>query len=185
MTYFSELIKEYQVSPAVAAGADVDTLFQTEKCAMYMCGPWAVAGFQAAGLNFDVAPVPEGPGGKATLGDSVVLCMTANGEDNKAEVYEFMSWWNSKENQAAWVAPTGFAPTRTDMLDDLKDNHFISAFASVSDYAHFYLPKLTNFGEVEESVLTPMYESILLGEATVDEALETAETLLNELLNDQ
>ena len=61
MTYFSDLIKEYKVSPAVAAGADIDTLFQTGKCAMYMCGPWAVAGFQSAGLNFDVAPVPEGP----------------------------------------------------------------------------------------------------------------------------
>ena len=69
MTYFSDLIKEYKVSPAVAAGADIDTLFQTGKCAMYMCGPWAVAGFQSAGLNFDVAPVPEGPGGAATLGD--------------------------------------------------------------------------------------------------------------------
>lgn len=185
MTYFSDLIKEYKVSPAVAAGADIDTLFQTGKCAMYMCGPWAVAGFQSAGLNFDVAPVPEGPGGAATLGDSVVLCMTANGEENKAEVYDFMSWWNSKENQAAWVAPTGFAPTRTDMAEEIKDNHFISAFSSVSNDAHFYLPKLTNFGEVEESVLTPMYESILLGEATVDEALQTADAQLNELLNDQ
>ena len=96
-----------------------------------------------------------------------------------------MSWWNSKENQAAWVAPTGFAPTRTDMAEEIKDNHFISAFSSVSNDAHFYLPKLTNFGEVEESVLTPMYESILLGEATVDEALQTADAQLNELLNDQ
>lgn len=189
MTFFSELIKDYQVSPAVAAGADIDTLFQTEKCAMYMCGPWAVAGFEAAGLNFDVAPVPEGPGGAATLGDSVVLCMTANGESNgnRAEVYEFMSWWNGKENQVAWVTPTGFAPTRTDLLDEpeIKDNHFISAFASVSDDAHFYLPKLTNFGEVEEAVLTPMFESILLGEATVEESLATADAALNELLADQ
>ena len=61
----------------------------------------------------------------------------------------------------------------------------ISAFSSVSNDAHFYLPKLTNFGEVEESVLTPMYESILLCEATVDEALQTADAQLNELLNDQ
>jgi len=39
---WSDLIKNYDISPPTMTGAEVDKLFESQKCAMYMCGPWAV-----------------------------------------------------------------------------------------------------------------------------------------------
>lgn len=184
--FFSDLILKYNVSPPVLTGAEVDKLFETEKCAMYMCGPWAAGSFQKAGINFGVAPVPKGPAKKATLGDAVVMVMTKNCE-NKDAAYDFFKFWNSKETQIEWSLKTGFPPARTDLTEDaqLKTNPYVVAFAGEANDAQFYLNKLTNFGEIESNVLVPAYEKILLGKSSVKDALDEAAKKMDELLKNQ
>lgn len=184
--YFADLILKDKVSPPVLTGAEVDKLFETQKCAMYMCGPWAAGTFQKSGVNFGVAPVPKGPAKKATLGDAVVMVMTKNC-GNKDAAYDFFKFWNSKETQTAWSLQTGFPPARTDLTEDarLKTNPYVVAFAGEANDAQFYLNKLTNFGEIESNVLVPAYEKILLGKYSVKDALDEAAKKMDELLNNQ
>jgi len=42
----------------------MDGLFKDGLAAMIINGPWAVPGYKQAGINFDVAPIPDLPGGK-------------------------------------------------------------------------------------------------------------------------
>ncbi|OGO82432.1 MAG: hypothetical protein A2Y21_01340 [Clostridiales bacterium GWC2_40_7] len=183
---FADLIIKDKVSPPVLKGAEVDKLFETQKCAMYMCGPWAVEGFKKAGINFGVAPVPQGPERKVTLGDSVVMVMTKNCE-NKDAAYDYFKFWNSKDAQITWSLKTGFPPARTDLVNDeqLKSNSYVVAFSSQANDAQFYLQKLTNFGQIDSDVLSPAYEKILLGKASVKDALDEAAKKMDELLKNQ
>ncbi len=181
--YFTDLILKKHISPPVLAGAEVDKLFESQKAAMYMCGPWAVNGFKQAKINFGVAPVPAGPAKSVTLGTGVAMCLTKSSK-HKKEVYEFFKYWNSKESQIYWALNTGFPPTRTDLSHEsaLKANPYVVAFSSVSDQAQFYLQQLTNFGKIDTDVITPAMERILLGKMTVKESLDKAASQMNKML---
>ena len=183
---WADLIINKNISPAVLTGAEVDKLFETQKCAMYMCGPWAVGGFQKAGINFGVAPVPAGPAKEVTLGTSVSMYMTKDSK-NKEAVYEFFKYWNSKETQVAFSLATGFPPTRTDLLEDakLKENPYVLAFSSVSNSSQFYLQKLTNFGKIDSDVIVPTMESILLKKSSAKDALDKGAEQMDQLLKEQ
>lgn len=181
--FFADLILKNHISPPVLTGAEVDKLFESQKAAMYMCGPWAVNGFKQAKINFGVAPVPAGPAKAVTLGTSVAMCLTKSSK-HKKEVYEFFKYWNSKESQIYWALNTGFPPTRTDLINDpaLKANPYVVAFSSVANQTQFYLQQLTNFGKIDTDVITPAMENILLGKMTVKEALDKAASEMNKML---
>jgi len=183
---WADLIINNHISPPVLTGAEVDKLFETQKCAMYMCGPWAVGGFKSAGINFGVAPVPAGPAKEVTLGTSVSMYLTKDSK-NKEAVYEFFKYWNSKETQVEFSLATGFPPARTDLLDDpkLKENPYVVAFSSVANKSQFYLQKLTNFGKIDTDVIVPAMESILLGQSSVKEALDKAAAEMDKMLQEQ
>lgn len=180
---WSDLIKNKHISPPVLTGAEVDKLFESQKLGMYMCGPWAVAGFKNAGINFGVAAVPAGPSKAVTLGTSVSAYLTKDSK-HKEEVYEFFKFWNSKESQINLSLGSGFPPTRTDLTDDakLKENPYVSAFAAASPTSQFYLQQLTNFGEIDSDVIVPAMESILLNKSSVKEALDKAAADMDKLL---
>lgn len=183
--YFADLISKNRISPAILTGAEVDKLFESQKAAMYMCGPWAVNGFKKAGLNFGVAPVPAGPKKAVTLGTGVAMCLTSSSK-HKKEAYEFFKYWNTKESQVYWALNTGFPPTRTDLLDDpaLKANPYVIAFSAVANQSQFYLQQLTNFGRIDSDVITPAMENILLGKMTVKESLDKAAADMNAMLKE-
>lgn len=180
---FSDLILNNHISPPILTGAEVDKLFMTQKSAMLMNGPWMVNGFKDAGLNFGVAPVPAGPEREVTLGTGVAMYLTKNSV-NKEEVYEFFKFWNSKESQIYWALQNGFPPARTDLTDDsaLQENPYVVAFASVANNSQFYLQQLTNFAMIDNDVIVPAMEAILLGELSVKDAFDKATSDMNEML---
>lgn len=185
--FWSDLIINHQVSQIGLAGAEADKLFQSGKASMEVVGPWMTTGFTEAGLNFDVAPVPAGPKGPATLGTSVAMVLGKNaGNDSKKKdaAYKFFAFWNSKESQVKWSLGTGFPPNRTDLLDDpeLAAHSWIPKFAAVSDDTHFYLQGTDKFREIETDIFIPAIEAILYGTKDVDMALDEAGAKLRTML---
>ena len=61
-------------------------------------------------------------------------------------------------------------------------NANVSAFSSVSGVAKFYLQQLTNFAQIDEEVIIPALENILLTGADVKTTLEEAQAQMNLLL---
>lgn len=178
------LIRDKKVSATGLTGATADKLFETKKAALTVTGPWMTSGFTAAGLNYDVAPIPAGPKGQFTLGTSVSYVVNAKIGDKKSAAYEFIKFWNSKDSQIAWALGSGFPPNRTDLTNapELAKNPFIGRFAAVANQSRFYLPGLTTFSEIDTTALAPMIESVLYGKATPEDALKTADKQISDLL---
>lgn len=106
LTLWSGLVLNDKITPTGLAGADADKLFQSGKAAMEITGPWMTNGFTAAKLNYDVAPIPTGPGGPVTLADSVVLVISKTAKDPKAAL-DFVAMWGSKAAQVKLANETG------------------------------------------------------------------------------
>lgn len=180
---WSDLVKENKISPTGLTGAEADKLFETQKAAMGITGPWMTSGFTKAGLNYGVAPIPEGPGGPVTLADTVVMMVNKATKSPDAAI-EFVKHWNSKESQLYFATQTGFPPARTDLADspELAKNEWSPKFAAVAPDSRFYLGGQVNFAQIDTEVFVPMIQQITLGKKTVEEATAEADKKLNDLL---
>ena len=180
---WATLLKKYHISPLGLAGGDADTYFQSQKAAMEINGPWATAGYTSAHVNYDVAPVPVGPGGPVTLSDAVILVVNPH-SSHLAQAQAFLSWWNQKSQQAYISLKSGFPPARTDMATyaPLQKNPFVVKFARQAPYARFYLAGLKNFDKIDTDVFTPAIQSIEYSRSTPAAALKQAATQMNALL---
>jgi multiple sugar transport system substrate-binding protein len=140
-------------------------------------------GFTEAGLHYDVAPIPVGPGGPVTLADSVAL-VAGKDTKHKEAVFEFMKFWNSKEAQIKLSVQSGFPPARTDLADDpeLAKNAFAAKFATVAADARFYLGGLEKANQIDTDIFIPAIQAILNGQGSVEDVLQDADRKLNELL---
>ncbi len=179
---WSKLVRENGISPVGLTGAEADKLFETGRAAMGVTGPWMTNGFSAAGLNYDVAPIPAGPAGPVTLADSVVLMVNANTK-HPEEAIEFLKFWNAKETQATLANDTGFPPSRTDMVGDAAlTNPWAAKFAAVVPVSRFNLAGQVNARQIDTEVFTPLIQSITLGQATVVDAASAAVAQLGSLV---
>jgi multiple sugar transport system substrate-binding protein len=180
---WTDLVVKDKISPVGLSGAEADKLFQTGKAAMEITGPWMVNGFKDAKLNFDVAPIPTGPGGEVTLADTVIMVVN-NATKNKDAAVQFVQYWNSRESQVYFASQTGFPPARTDIADDpaLKANEWSQKFASVAPVSRFYLGGLVNADRIDTEVFVPMIQKVLQGQSSVEDAAKEADTALKALL---
>jgi multiple sugar transport system substrate-binding protein len=180
---WSDMVKTNKISPTGLTGAEADKLFQTQKAAMAITGPWMTAGFTKAGLNYGVAPIPAGPAGPLTLADTVVLMVNKNSKNVDAAL-KFVKHWNSKESQLNFAVATGFPPARLDLANspDLAKNQWSSKFAAVAPQARFYLGGQEKFAQIDTEVFIPMIQNITLGRKSVEEATREADAKLVTLL---
>ena len=183
VTRWAENIRDKKFGPEVLTGGEIDKLFESQKLAMYFCGPWATNGFTNAGIDYGVAQAPKGPKEQVTQANAVGMYMTSSSK-NKEAVYDFFGWWNSKDTQVKWSLGTGFPPARTDIADDerMKENPYIAEFAKPTNESKMYLQQLTNFAEVDTQAIVPAFEKILLENADVQEALDEANAVIESLI---
>jgi multiple sugar transport system substrate-binding protein len=173
--YWANLIKDKKISPPVLTGVECDQLFQNQKAAMYICGPWVTTPLENAGVNFGVVDMPAGPAAQITVANGSVIAMAKTAEAKKANIYEFYDYWLSKESQGFWSKSVGFAPVRNDMLDDptFADSKWVVPFTQTAQFARFYLPGGAKFPQVNDALINA-YEQVLLAQATAQEALDGA-----------
>ena len=179
VSQWSNLVIKDGIAPLNITGADADSLFQAQKAAMEMNGPWATTGYKTAGVNFGLAPIPAGPAKTVTLAD--VVAMSLNAKDSPAQVSAaetFFTWWNSKSTQVDYAVNTGFVPTRTDVTaSDLAANPDVAQFEGVASTAQPYNLG-TQYTNIETNTWEPAIEKILQG-APVASTLDGANSQIN------
>jgi multiple sugar transport system substrate-binding protein len=182
VTQWAQLIRKDGIAPQNITGAEADSLFQAQKAAMEMNGPWATTGYKTAGVDFGLAPIPAGPAKTVTLAD--VVAMSVNAKDSPAQVSAaetFFTWWNSKNSQIYYAVHTGFVPTRTDVTAaDLSANPDVADFESVENTAQPYNLG-TQYTNIETNTWEPAIEKILEG-APVASTLDGANSQINGFL---
>jgi multiple sugar transport system substrate-binding protein len=184
LNIWGPLVRDEGISPFGLTGAEADQLFQSGRAAMGITGPWMVNGYLEAGVNFDVAPIPEGPAGPVTLADSVVFMVTET-SSNKEAAIQFIDFWNSRESQLYWSQHTGFPPARLDLADDpalFEANEWAAKFAAVVPYSRFFLGGQPDYVQIENDIFVPMIQSITQNVSSIEEAARVADEQLNALL---
>lgn len=173
------------VAPVGLTGAESDSLFSSGKAAMQLNGPWAAAGYEEAGIDLGVAPVPTGEEGPVTLAATVPLAASAKTE-HPDEVQEFMAWWTGAEAQEQFSLASGFPPARTDLAEDsdLQANETVATFAAGVPHARLYLGGVPNATKVDGEVYVPLIGEITRG-ADVSEAVQNASEQIDQLTNCQ
>jgi multiple sugar transport system substrate-binding protein len=183
---FADAQKAGQISPVGLGGAAGDQLFQTQKAAMELNGPWVTAGFTQAKVPYGVVPVPVGPAGQSkTLAVGATITI-GKATKAKAAAEDFIKYWFSPASQLIYAGGAGSSPARTDMAGQLSklSNPYPAKFAAVLPTAQYYLAGLKNESQADSDVITPAVQAILRG-ADVTSTLTAADSKLNALLKQQ
>lgn len=185
VTRWNDLIQREHISPIGLNGVDADSLFGAGRAGMLMNGPWASAGFEEAGIDFDVAPIPAGSAGQFAAAVSSNMHLNSDVTDAERQAaYDFFAFWNSKESSTYYAMNTGFPPTRTDIDPaDLSENPTSAAFQD-SGNGRFYLDGLTTYGEIDANVIVPTLQRITNGEGEVAALLKEASDQIDAILAD-
>ena len=177
VTHWVNLVRDKKISPIGLGGADADKLFQTQKAAMEIVGPWTTTTFAQAGVDYGVTMPFAGTKARATSAGVTSLALTSTNAATKKAAYTFFSFWNSKSSQIALAKGTGFPTNRTDVTAaDLKGYPYPAAFGSqqvLSDSRPF-LPGLVNGPTIQDQIFYPALQRILNGKGSVQSVLRQA-----------
>ncbi|MFF3561606.1 ABC transporter substrate-binding protein [Streptomyces sp. NPDC002574] len=179
LSRWSDLVRKDRISPVGQAGADADTLFSSKKAAMEINGPWAAAGFKAAGIDLGIAQVPVGAAGPVTLASTVPL-MIARTTKHAAQAEEFLAWYTGKTAQAQFSKISGFPPARTDLGSAVDANPTAAQFAAALPNAKLYLAGQESATRIDTDAYVPLIQKIERGadvQSAADDAAKTIDSL--------
>lgn len=175
--FYAGLYSEYGVAPNPIEfnREELPTLFGEGRIAMHINGPWARS---IMGLDPDN---DQAPYATATLpshvrsgglqgGDSLVIW---SGTDYPEIALEFIQYWTSFEAHTEYIRHHGLVPMVEGQseLDDFQDDFWSSFVTMIED--GFPEPQPLAWEPFEE-IITDMIQSVLLGDARVTDALESA-----------
>lgn len=151
------------VLSAPERGFEIDQ-FLTGKVAMQITGPWTLAQMQAAGVDFDVFPLPMDQTQATVLGgENFFLCRTT--PEKRQAALTFFEYILGPEFQEEWALNTGFLPvnlmvrTSDTYQQFVADNPLLNIFLDQMAWArsrpiipgYSYLSE--NFGRAIEAAL--------------------------------
>jgi len=178
------LFVEEQVTPVGITGAQSDTLFQSGQSCMHITGPWMIAGFDEAGLNYGIAPLPKGVV-EANIAEGPCLAINASTEYAEA-AWKFLAFWNSEEALRYFALNAPAPPASIALMDDpeIQADEKLSAFAAGLPYSSTVFPDAPNRTDIDTAVAQAIQE-IAYGELTAQEAFDKAAELINAALQDK
>ncbi len=156
--------------------------FVNGKYAMIFMGPWNLARFKNAKMDFGVALIPGGTAGTSTNvgGTDVVVFKSSK---YQAEAYDFLSFFTSAENQKIWCTRLNQLPINLGAYDLVKfEDPFLMMFMEQMKHAGSN-PVVKDFGLLED-IVNPEIEAVLSGQKNARDALGSAAKKVQERLLD-
>lgn len=179
VTYLKKFYAE-GIFPAGTIGDNglnaIDSLFTEKKAAAVINGPWAFQPYEAAGINYGVAPLPTLPDGKpmsSFLGVKGYVISTWS--KDKAMAQKFIEFINQPHYMKTRYLATREIPPLTAMIDDpvIKNDEKASAVAVQAARATA-MPGIPEMGEVWGPANAAL-ELSLTGKQDPKAALDSAE----------
>ena len=162
-------------------------LFGDQKACMQLDGSWLFGYRKDAPFDWDIAlvPAPEGGTTASNVGGEHIF-MFDNTED-KQTAWQFIQYMTSPAVQLQWDQATGFLPVRESVAENPEYIQWINEteprmlpFVEGMQFAHTR-PATPRYFAVSDAFSREI-QLALLGEVTPQEALEAAETAVNEVL---
>jgi multiple sugar transport system substrate-binding protein len=160
------------------AGGDAG-VFASGQAAMIIQNSSRVTGFNEAGLNYDVAPVPTPAGGQRSASAGGAAWVMSAGSDDKEAAWTFLSWLQSTEGgqrlytESGEIFPALQSTARSEafLQSDLPPANR-QAFLTEAENAKVgrfgYFPE---WDELSGSIISPALEQVWVGDATAAEVL--------------
>ncbi|GBF10440.1 ABC transporter substrate-binding protein [Tepidibacillus sp. HK-1] len=185
LQFLKDLIFEYKVSPANVQQDGEVTLFKQGKNAMHLNGPWMMAAWEEAKINYGVAPVPMLGTKEQSVyanGHNFVIPASVNDEKINEAAQTFMKWIS--ENAIDW-AKSGQAPASVKVREsqEFKDMYQQPKVAEEFEYAKFS-PQIEKWGQISN----PLWENVnlaLLNKLPVKQALDEAAKKAQQIIDEQ
>lgn len=139
MTFFQSLNEVIPIPAADLTTSICDEAFKSGKLAMYITGPWNIAPFEEAGIEFGVTSLPSLPGDDtpaASFSGTRAMFVSAY-TDHSAEAALFGEFLVSEEMQQLRYEITGTLPS----IEIEVDSPYAGGFLKQLDYA-FPMPSI-------------------------------------------
>jgi multiple sugar transport system substrate-binding protein len=182
-------LKEVAPPESTTTGAgEANTLFVQKRVAMFVLGPWAVAGVRndAPDIDVGVAPLPYSTNQATTVGAGLLTVPRTT--QNPEAAWRLIDYMTEIENQVKLVS-AGFAfriPTRQSAVEDrwFQDNPEYIPFVEGLGYGHTptILAIARQYNQAHGEAVQPALSKAFIGEATPSEALAEMERSGNLLL---
>lgn len=182
LSYYTGLLTEHHIAPEGSVNngaAEVRTLFNNQKVAMYVDGQAAVQNIQkdAPDIDVGVALWPGKDGAvKAGLGGYYIA--TPKNAANPDDAWDFIEHFLSKDVQAYFpiAFPGNLKARDTDRFDDPISQVFAQQITNTQNF----LP--LNDTPAAQEIIMNMVQSVLGGVMSVEEALDDANEQINDML---
>ena len=161
-------------------GYEIDE-FINGKVAMQITGPWTLAQLRAAGVDYDVFPIPVAQQPAAVIGGENLFVFKTTPERERASL-RFLEYVLSEEFQTAWALETGYLPVNIKSQQSqtyqnfVAENPTIEVFLEQMHYAKSR-PIIAEYNRLSEN-LGRAIEASLLEKQTPTEALERSQQRL-------
>jgi multiple sugar transport system substrate-binding protein len=98
------------------AGSErMQQLFNSEKLAMNITGPWALVEYLEAGVEYGVTLLPSFTDEHTTISGPDTWAIFDNGEEREHAAIEFLDWFSEPEQQLKWLEVSGSLPLTKDI----------------------------------------------------------------------
>lgn len=193
LSLYTGLYTEQQVCPPDTPTATRDALaqlFTDGRAGMFIDGPWFWQDFEAAGPDFldsvGIAEIPAGPAGQFGFLGGWPLVMWKDTE-HPDEAFRWIKFATDPDGYLGELAAsTGNLPGKRSIVDQAPWNEPpLDVFARQMEFAYPYQypdPEIPQMGTLEVDAVQTAVQSVMLEQATVDEATIALVERINEVL---
>jgi multiple sugar transport system substrate-binding protein len=161
------------------AGSErMQQLFNSEKLAMNVTGPWALPEYIEAGVEYGVTLLPSFTKEHTTISGPDTWAIFDNGEEREHAAIEFLDWFSEPEQQLKWLEVSGSLPLTENVSEAKGYKKFekslpgLEAFIENTKNAKTR-PTVTSYPEISAAIGKGIAE-VLYKKADAKEALESS-----------
>ncbi|MEW8979650.1 MAG: maltose ABC transporter substrate-binding protein [Symbiobacterium sp.] len=174
----SDFVNKYHLMPSDVDDNMAKAEFQANNIAFYLSGSWDVKGFEDAGVDFGIAPMPKMPSGQPFTPFVGVQCAFVSADSkHKEEAWDLVKYL--QENVPDKLVSVGNRiPAQKSMASALESNKYLPGFAESAKNGH----PMPNIPEMS-AVWTPaanMIDLVVTQQATPEQAAQQAVQAINE-----
>lgn len=185
LEWLQDLTVNKKVSPGSITGPEADTMLQAGQIGMYMSGPWQINGLREQGINFGIAPCVAGSAGAfSPAGGCSYVIPKGTEESHKLAAYKFMQYWLTDDVLKEWSQRNGFPVWSKTLMEDpeIQGDEVLSAISKATEIGRSYNLGYSLASQIDNDVMIPMFEKVMTGAATPEDALKEASEAMDRVL---